>query len=64
MKLPLIYTDQSLKRVFENATAARNTRYRSAVNSASTELQFAVCRIQSATEQYISHSNLNAVDHC
>ena len=35
VKLPLIWIDLCLKLVFENATAGRNTGYRSVVNCAS-----------------------------
>ena len=39
VKLRLIWIDLCLKLVFENATAGRNTGYRSVVNCASCSLQ-------------------------
>jgi len=41
MKLPSIYTDLCLKQVYVIATASRNSRCRSVVNSVSCQLQAA-----------------------
>jgi hypothetical protein len=38
MKLPSVYTDLCFKQIFENATAGRDSRCRSVVNSAISKL--------------------------
>ena len=68
VKLPLIWIDLCLKLVFENATTGRNTGCHSVVNCMSSSLQLpltvsdAVCGIQNATKQCISHYHLHTVN--
>jgi hypothetical protein len=69
MKLPLIYTDISVKHVVENHTLSREAPFRSIANSARCLLHVpltvadSVCSIQNAAEQCTSRSNFHAVDH-
>ena len=67
VKLPFILTDLCLKMVFENATAGRNTGFRSVVNCAGcTQFPLTVsdafCGILNATKQCISRYHLHTVN--